>query len=270
MSILRRNLAPITAEAWSAIDAEARRVLAVKLAARKAVDVDGPHGWTHGGVNLGRLQLFKKPLSPGVHAGLRTVQPLLEVRIPFKLDLMELDSIARGAADVDLDPLCRAAQKAALFEDGAVLNGCKEAGITGIVEASPHKAVSIVAADRYPAALAEARELLLQAGVNGPYALLVSPDCDREISQATHAGYPVLKHVERDLEGGPLVRAEALDGAVLVSVRGGDFVLTLGQDLSIGYAGHDREWVELYFTESFTFRVLEPAAAVPLKHSRGR
>ena len=36
----------------------------------------------------------------------------------------------------------------------------------------------------------------------------------------------------------------------------------MGQDLSIGYAAHDRENVELYITESFTFRILEEKAAI--------
>jgi uncharacterized linocin/CFP29 family protein len=56
-------------------------------------------------------------------------------------------------------------------------------------------------------------------------------------------------------------------GAVLLSVRGGDFELTVGQDLSIGYATHDRTDVELYLTESFTFRVLEEKAAIFLRRS---
>ena len=51
----------------------------------------------------------------------------------------------------------------------------------------------------------------------------------------------------------------------LLSARGGDYELTLGQDVSIGYAFHEKHEVELYVTSSFTFRVLEPAAAVHLK-----
>ena len=59
----------------------------------------------------------------------------------------------------------------------------------------------------------------------------------------------------------------ALEGALLLSVRGGDFELTVGQDLSIGYAYHEKHKVELFLTESFTFRVLEPTAAVPLRRA---
>jgi hypothetical protein len=36
----------------------------------------------------------------------------------------------------------------------------------------------------------------------------------------------------------------------------------LGQDLAIGYDRHAAETVTLYFTESFTFRILEPAAVI--------
>jgi uncharacterized linocin/CFP29 family protein len=57
---------------------------------------------------------------------------------------------------------------------------------------------------------------------------------------------------------------------VLLSTRGGDYELTVGQDLSIGYASHDRTDVELFLTESFTFRVLEEKAAVFLKRAASK
>ena len=37
-----------------------------------------------------------------------------------------------------------------------------------------------------------------------------------------------------------------------------------GQDLSIGYEGHDGESVRLYLEESFSFHVATPEAAVAL------
>jgi uncharacterized linocin/CFP29 family protein len=65
--------------------------------------------------------------------------------------------------------------------------------------------------------------------------------------------------------GGDILASRALQGGVLLSQAEDHFELTLGQDWSIGYASHDRDSVELYLTESFGFRVLEPAAAVELK-----
>ena len=42
---LRRELAPISDEAWGQIEDEARRTLRSYLAARALVDVTGPLGW---------------------------------------------------------------------------------------------------------------------------------------------------------------------------------------------------------------------------------
>jgi uncharacterized linocin/CFP29 family protein len=58
-----------------------------------------------------------------------------------------------------------------------------------------------------------------------------------------------------------------VQGGVVLSLRGGDFVLESGQDLSIGYSSHDADVVRLYIEESFSFRVLEPDAAVALRRS---
>jgi len=264
MDLLKRPLAPITPEAWAAIDGEARRAIASNLAARKVVDVDGPHGWQLAAVNTGQLQLLKKDPVPGVRTGLRTVQPLVEMRIPFRLRLLDLDTVPRGAAGAPLQPLVEAAEKIARAEDTVLFQGYKEAGITGLVEASPHKPLAIAKPDRYPQIVAEAREVLQRASVNGPYALVLSPRCYTDILQAEINGYPLHEHLRHIVEG-PLVRSPAIEGAILLSLRGGDFQLVLGLDFAIGYTSHDRETVELYLTESFAFRVIEPAAAIPLK-----
>ena len=61
--------------------------------------------------------------------------------------------------------------------------------------------------------------------------------------------------------------APAVNGAIVLSVRGGDFELTIGRDLSIGYHGHTETTVRLYLVESLAFRVLTPEAAVALTHA---
>jgi uncharacterized linocin/CFP29 family protein len=57
----------------------------------------------------------------------------------------------------------------------------------------------------------------------------------------------------------------AIEGGVVLSAAKNNFELTVGQDFSVGYTGHDRDKVELYLTESFAFRVLEPRAAIRLE-----
>ena len=51
---------------------------------------------------------------------------------------------------------------------------------------------------------------------------------------------------------------------LLLSRRGGDYELHLGQDLSIGYDSHDADQVQLYLQESLTFLALTAEASVTL------
>jgi uncharacterized linocin/CFP29 family protein len=264
MDLLKRELAPVLPEAWEFIDNEARRVLKLNLAGRKLVDVRGPHGWHFAAVNTGRVQALKETGDPDLELGLRRVQPVVEVRVPIRLQIADLDSVARGAEDPDLSSVVRAAEKLALAEDNALFNGLAAADISGIVRSSPH-APQALPTDLagLPRAVLAARETLRKAGVGGPYALVLGASLYDQVRAALLEGYPLAKQAEAIVDR-PLVRALAVDAAVVLSLRGGDYELWLGQDLSIGYAHHDKKDVELYLTESFTFRVLEPGAAVPL------
>lgn len=270
MSILRRELAPVTPESWKEIEAAAAGKLKLDLAGRKLVDVRGPYGWEYGAVNLGRLDLDGKKSRDGVQWGMRRVLPLVELRVPFLLEIMELDYGARGAEDVDLDPVTKAAEAVARFEDHAIFNGMPQAGIEGILGATPHKPVTVSSAAGYTGATVEACEILRDSGVEGPYALALGTNAFKDLARATDDGYPVRKNIEKQILNGPIIHAPALEGGLVTSIRGGDYALTVGQDLSIGYAAHDKEKVELYITESFMFRVLEPQAAVPLKTSKAK
>lgn len=267
MNLLKRSLAPILPDAWAAIDAEATRVLELNLAGRKLVDFKGPFGWKLASVNEGRLTMLEAAPAPEVRAGIRVVKPLVEYRTPFFLDIMSLDTVARGADDPDLSDVVKAAERIARAEDNAIFNGYAAGGIEGIVPSSPHAPIACDKPESWPQAIGAAKEVLREAGINGPYALALGPKAYDELTAGSEDGYPLRKRIERTLIGGPLVWAPAIEGAVLLSVRGGDYELTVGQDLSVGYAFHDREKVELYLTESFTFRVLEPAAAIAI--SRG-
>ena len=65
---------------------------------------------------------------------------------------------------------------------------------------------------------------------------------------------------------GEVLWAPGIQGAVLLSTRGGDYELHLGQDLSIGYLSHDAESIELYLQETLTFLPYTSEASVVLTH----
>ncbi len=264
MNDLMREMAPIPKDAWTEIDREAKRVLERTLAARKVVDFSGPHGWQKSAVNLGRVDDVEDSPEEGTEARLRRVQPLVEVRVPFQMSRRELEAAARGANDPELEPVTFAARKAALVEDRSVFHGWQSAGIEGITEVSS----ALEAADgdgieRFPRLVAEALDRLRIEGVGGPYAIVVGRDSYTALSTTHVDGYPIIRDIKRLLDG-PVVWAPGVEGATVLSMRGGDFELSVGRDFSVGYLDHDADEVNLYIEESFTFRVLGPEAAVPL------
>jgi uncharacterized linocin/CFP29 family protein len=262
---LLRTIAPISDAGWQLLDDEARERLTSALAARKLVDFAGPRGWDHSASQLGRTQALEASPVDGVGAAQRRVLPLVELRRDFSIDRGELRDADRGAPDADLEPLDAAAHEIARAENVAVFHGFAEAGITGITEASPHQAIPLGDdADAYPGHVAKAVELLLRAGIGGPYGVALGPGCYTAVIEATeHGGYLVFDHLRKILAG-PIVWAPGVEGAVVLSMRGGDFLFESGQDLSIGYQSHDAEAVQLYLEESFSFRVATAEAAVAL------
>jgi uncharacterized linocin/CFP29 family protein len=264
MNHLLRSHAPISDDVWNLLDEEARERLAPALGARKLVDFSGPLGWDHSATNLGRTTRLSSAPSDGVTGLQRRVLPLVEARADFELSREELRDADRGAEDADLAPLDKAAHQIAMAENVAVFHGWKGA-IDGIVDTSPHDAMKLGdAAEDYPRPVAGAVERLLCDGITGPYGLALGREQYRRVVEtAEHGGYPLLDHLHKILEG-PTVWTPGVKGAVVLSLRGGDFLFESGQDLSIGYDSHDADVVRLYLEESFTFRVATPEAAVVL------
>jgi uncharacterized linocin/CFP29 family protein len=267
MNHLLRGHAPITDAGWAAIDDEARERLTPGLAARRLVDFVGPSGWEHSATNLGRVTdiAFAASTDPRVHARRRVVLPLVELHADFSVALTELADGDRGAADVDFADLDLAAQALVAAENVAIFHGWKEAGIPGITDSSPHKALKRGKdVSAYPSLVARAIELMLRSGVGGPFALALSREEHTLVVQSAEMGGHLLFDHLRQILGGPIVWAPGIDGAVVLSQRGGDFLFDCGQDLSVGYAGHDAQEVSLYLEESFSFRVATPEAAVAI------
>jgi uncharacterized linocin/CFP29 family protein len=265
MNDLLRGLAPISEAAWKQIDDEAQRTLKRVLAARRVVDFHGPLGWTHSAIDLGRVSALSAPPREKVSGALRQVQPLVELRTDFTLSRAEVEVVDRGGPDPDLDPVRDAARAIGLAEDRAVFHGYPAAGIKGINERAKAQCITIANDyEQYPRAVADALNRLRNAGVDGPYAIALGPRCYTGLTETvSRGGYPVIEHVRR-LVDGPIVWAPGIDGACVLSQRGGDFDMVVGRDFSVGYQSHDARAVTLYLIESFTFRLITPEAAVPL------
>jgi uncharacterized linocin/CFP29 family protein len=263
MNNLHRELAPISDAAWAGIEEETSRTLKRYLAARRVVDVHGPGGLDLSAVGTGHLKTIPEP-GEGVLARQREVKALVELRVPFELDRQQIDNVERGANDSDWQPAKDAARKIAYAEDRAVFEGYPAAGIGGIRQGASNPIIPLPADVRqYPDAIAQALSQLRLVGVNGPYSVLLGADAYTALAETSDNGYPVLEHIKK-LVKDEIVWAPALDGAFVLTTRGGDFSLHIGQDVSIGYVSHTDGVVRLYLQETLTFLLLTSEAAVAL------
>ena len=267
MNNLHRHLAPISETAWEQIEQEASRTLKRHLAARRVVDVVGPKGVDFSAVGTGHLKQIAAP-GEGIQSAQREVKPLVELRVPFTLTRQAIDDVERGAVDSDWSPVKEAARTIAFAEDRSVFDGYAAAGIQGIRQGTSNATVALPAnVMGYPEAVGQAVSQLRLAGVNGPYALVLGAGAYTAASGGSDEGYPVFQHLERLVDGG-IIWAPAIEGGLVLTTRGGDFELDIGQDLSIGYLSHSGTGVELYFQETFTFRLLTSEASVVLAPPR--
>jgi uncharacterized linocin/CFP29 family protein len=263
MNNLHHELAPISDAAWAQIEEETTRTLKRYLAGRRVVDVQGPAGTGLSAVGTGHLQKIAAPRD-GIVARQREVKALVELRVPFELDRQAIDDVDRGANDSDWQPAKDAARKIAFAEDGAVFDGYAAAGIVGIRKGTSNPALTLPADVReYPEAVAQALSRLRLVGVNGPYSVLLGADAYTALAETSDHGYPVLEHVKR-LVDDKIIWAPTVEGAFVLTTRGGDFSLHIGQDVSIGYSSHTDSTVQLYLQETFTFLFLTAEAAVVL------
>lgn len=264
MQMLRRELAPISSEAWGLIDDQIAKSLRSKLSVRRFVDVKGPLGWAHAAEGQGHLG--KLTDQGGLSYGVHKVRPLVEMRSPFSLDVWALDDVLRGARDVDLSAVEEAADGAAAFEEKILYHGLKDAAIEGLAAQCAHSEVKLQAGHgaHIQAAIASAMRMVqTDSAICGPYALVAGKPLQEEMDKML--GNHTLHRALLKLDGlEEIIYSPYYDGAFLVSTRGGDFELTLGQDFSVGFQGVDEGKVKLYIAESFTFAVYEPRAYVPL------
>lgn len=262
MDILKRQMAPLSGDAWHEIEERAGEALKTNLSARRVVKVNGPKGLDYTVIPQGRLTLLDG--KDEVKTGLYQVKPLVETRISFELDRWEMDNIARGARDVDLENLEEAARKAAHFEENAIYNGYEPAGIVGLNQAAKQKPIPFGSdSATILEGLSKGLLQLKEAFINPPLTLVVGEEGWHRVNRELH-GYPLVKRIE-NLIGGKILYTPVIDGALLLPYDNEELELTLGLDFSIGYETHDSQKVRLFIAESFTFRVLNPDIVIPYK-----
>jgi uncharacterized linocin/CFP29 family protein len=250
MGHLRREFAPLSSQAWKALDEAVAEAARHVLTARRVATFDGPKGWDYVGARLGSVRPCHTASSKA-SVCVPDVSILSEIRADFGLPWTIIDAFERGAPELDTEAAEAAAHEVAMSEDTLLLYGDPVGGGFLTSPASPRiEAGDWTQPGQLLHDLVQAVTALDSAGIPGPYEAALPPAGYVAYLQAiAEGGYPVMRQLERVLAGvhRSLVLRER--GAVF-SVRGGDFVITVGADLAVGYRYHDASGVQLTCIET--------------------
>lgn len=264
MDFLKRDFAPLTEKIWEELDERAREVFIRNLRLRKIIEVDGPYGWDFSSYALGTLNIIDNPKS-ALGWGIRESLPLIEVRYPFELDIWELDNIERGYQTPDLTSLEEAARNLSEFENKIILKGEDKAKITGLFTIAKQNFVKSCSekVNDFVKSVFDAKQKFRKDGIEGPFVLVINKEIWERLFAQQNA-YP-LTLLLKEIMNLEIETIDNLENSFIISTRGDDFKLILGQDLSLGYELRIENKIRLFFTETFTFHIKTPEAIVGLE-----
>ena len=266
---LRRDRAPLSDRAWKAIDEAAIRSAKQEMAARRIADFEGPKGWDHVAEPLGTRRPAPRA-RPGRDDGAQRAMPdvmlLCEIRKDFSLPWDAIDAFERGARVLETGPVEQAAREIALAEDDLAFHGAP--GSTGFLRAEEGPKIGLgdwSSASQVAGDLLAAVARLDEGGIAGPYAAVLEPSRYYSYLRAA-AERRLSTEADRleDLFKG-LYRSSVIRGGGVFSLRGSDFLLVVGGDLTVGYRSHDDDAVHLFCVETVGAHLLTPKAVCALR-----
>ena len=244
------------------IQEEASRTIKRNLAARRVVDVAGPFGFEFASVTTGHVAEIAAPAtgwSPGRGWCCRWSRS--GCRSPWIGRPSTTSPAARRTRIGNRSRTRRPPSRTPRIERCS--RAIRRPSIAGIRDVQ-QPAIALPDDPRnYPDAVAQALTQLRLAGVEGPYALVLDAEAYTAVAETRDHGYPILDQLNR-LVPDAIVWGPALRGGFLLTTRGGDYELTIGQDVSIGYLRHTDTSVDLYLQETFTFAPYTSEASVSL------
>ncbi len=267
MEWLRRNAAPLSEKVWKEVDEIASSMFKQTVVARRIVDFDGPRGWNHVATQLGTFKPAKTPREFGkVRFSIPDVMLLTELRADFQIPWADIDIFERVGPTLEADAIEEAGREMALAEDALMFYG--SSAMPGLLSSSETPRVALSdwsQPGRLVTDLLSAVEKLDTLGVKGPYEVVMSPHHYYSYLRQTGEGgvYPAAKQL--GIVIAKVYSSAAIDGAALFSTRGGDFLITVGGDFTVGYRSHDDKAVHLFCVETIAAQLLTPEAVCVIR-----
>jgi uncharacterized linocin/CFP29 family protein len=262
MEWLRRDAAPLSQKVWKEVDDIAGSMFKQTVVARRILDFDGPRGWGYVATQLGAFKPVQIPRYSGkARFMLPDVMLLTELRADFSIPWTDIDIFERVGPALETKAIEDAGRDMGLAEDALVFYGSStNPGILTSPDTPRVPLTDWTKPGRVVADFLAAIEKLDALGVKGPYEAVLSPHHYYSYLRQTGEGgaYPAAKQlgiVIAKVHNSPVV-----DGAVLFSTRGGDFIVTVGGDFTVGYRAHDDQAVHLFCVETIAAQLLTPEA----------
>jgi len=264
MDILRRDSAQLSDRVWKELDEAAATAARHVMTARRIATFDGPRGWDYIATPLGTMKACETREGKAVVC-VPEVALLAQIRADFSLPWSAVEAFERGGPALDTAAAEAAAREVGLAEDRLAYSGHPVG--TGFLEESDSPRIRLgnwSDPARVLTDLLGAVETLDRLTVPGPYEAVLSPERYYAYVAAANRGYPVPRHTKgiiADVHRSLVMQ----DGGALFSTRTGDFILTVGGDLAVGYRSHDRDALHLFCVETLAPQTLDPGAVCLLE-----
>jgi uncharacterized linocin/CFP29 family protein len=269
MDVLRRDSARLPERVWKALDEAVAQSARHVMSARRIATFDGPRGWDYFAAPLGTMTACRTA-DGKASVCVPEVALLAEIRAEFSLSWAAVEAFERGGPTLDTASAEAAAREVALGEDRLALHGEPiGAGFLASKESPRRRLEDWRRPEAVLTDLLQAVETLDKLGIAGPYEAILAPGrYYAYLRAAEEGGYPIARHLKDVL--GAVHRSQVLaDGGGMFATRGGDFVLTVGGDLSVGYRSHDQEVLHLFCVETVAGQMLTPQAVCLLEAPEG-
>lgn len=191
------------------------------------------------------------------------VRPMIEPRVYFKINKLQMEMVEAGIASADLGPLEEAVTKLAYFEEKLLLEGLDNSMAKGLLTllANP-----VIKTDGTPesviSTILKAAVTLRQKNIEGPYRLLVGKDLLAKTAQLV-GGTTLAGLIEEEL-GQELAVSDYLSGALLLPVGSTDICLHFAKDMTVILEQVDSDNFCFCLTERLNSQIVNPFSAVKI------
>lgn len=275
MDFLLRNDAPFGSEQWEKIDKKVTDTARSLLIGRRFLHIYGPLGSGVQSVSLDLIEynedtksdFFGDSDTSVVKAGERKFAAIPMIYKDFSISWRDLENEKQFGMPLDMAPVSAAAYGLSKKEDNVIFNGNEEFGYPGLLNINGRQIVKKgdwLQKDNPFKDVASGLELLVSNGIDGPYALVVSPDLYTQMQRVQEGtGVLVIDRV-KNLVDGRLFQSNILgqNRAVLVASASHNMDVVVGQDIITAYLGPEQLNHIFRIFETILLRVKRPSAVV--------